>query len=91
MKYVKVHPALTEKPATDDFENGSATWSYVIKDANGDRVLFGDYSYNVNVFDLNFLRLRLVGQSNYRVFTWAQARELGETIIALADKYEGRG
>ena len=89
MKYVKEHPALTEKPATDDFENGDATWSHVIKDLNGDRVLFGDYSYvNVSVFNLDYFRLRLPDQSNYRMFTWAQAREFAETIIELANKHE---
>jgi len=86
MEYVKIHPALER---TEDFEDGNATWSHVIKDITGDRVLFGDYRYiNVSVFDLDYLRLRLPDQSNYRMFTWAQARELGETIIALADKHE---
>ena len=88
-KYVKEHPALAEKPATEDFKNGNATWSYVIRDLNGDRVLFGDYRYaDAGVFDLNYLRLRLPDQSNYRMFTWAQAREFAETIVALADKHK---
>ena len=91
-RYVKVHPALIkEKPATEDFEDGDANyWSHVIEDKDGDEVFFGDFgAIDGSDFDFDFFRLT-VGEI-YRVFTWAQARELGETIIALADKYEGRG
>ena len=90
-KYVKVHPALIkEKPATEDFEDGDANyWSHVIEDKDGDSVFFGDFDTDDGGdFDFKYFRLQI--EKAYRVFTWPQARELGETIIALADKHEGK-
>ena len=86
-KYVKVHPALVEKPETKDFEDGDDTWSHVIKDKDGGSVFFGDFSPGGSE-DFDFGLFRLFLGVAYRVFTWPQARELGETIIALADKHE---
>ena len=92
MKYVKVHPALEEKPAMEDFENGERQWSHLIRDADGDRLLFGDFYFGDCVdFDFNWFRLQVGGESGYLKFTWPQARKLGETIIALANKHEERG
>ena len=88
MEYVKVNPALIEKPATDDFEDEDVNyWSHAIKDKDGDSVFFGDFD-SVSDADFDFEYFRLQIEKTYRVFTWAQARELGETIIALADKHE---
>ena len=90
MKYVKVHPALVEKPATADFEDTDDNyWSYVIEDKDGDSVFFGDFeSDDSEDFVFGYFRLQI--EKAYRVFTWAQAREFAETIIALADKHEGK-
>ena len=90
MEYVKVHPALAEKPATDDFEDGDANyWSHVIEDKDGDSVFFGDFDRDSDAdFDFEYFWLQI--EEAHCVFTWPQARELGETIIALADKHEGK-
>ena len=89
-KYVKVHPALIEKPATDDFKNENKIWSHVIRDGGGNGVFFGDYDYNPVDFDFDRFRLQIGDENGYRAFSWPQARELGETIVALANKYEGK-
>ena len=87
-RYVKVNPALVEKPEMDDFEDGDANyWSQVIEDKDGDSVFFGDFDTDDGGdFDFEYFRLQI--EEAYRVFTWAQAREFAETIIALADKHE---
>ena len=87
-KYVMVHPALKETVATTDFENGNEKWSHAIKDKDGDRVLFGSYDFDPVDFTFNRFRLRVRSKDGFRVFTWDQAREFAETIIALADKHE---
>ena len=91
-KYVKVHPALIkEKPAMEDFEDGDASyWSHVIKNLNGNSVFFGDFDTDDGGdFDFDLFRLQ-IGDA-YQALTWAEAREFAQAIIALADKYEGRG
>ena len=90
-KYVKVHPNVKGQSAPEDFKDKEdATWSHVIKDLNGNSVFFGDFDTDDGGdFDFDLFRLQ-IGDA-YQALTWAEARELGETIIALADKYEGRG
>ena len=92
MEYVKIHPALER---TEDFEDEDKRWSHLIRDADGNRILFGDYYYSGADFDFDWFRLQFGGEIGYlphhfTKFTWAQARELGETIVALADKHEGK-
>jgi len=89
-KYVKVHPNVGRQPVADNFKDKEdATWSHVIKDGVGDPVFFGDFDTDDGEdFDFDLFRLQ-IGEA-YRALTWAEARELGETIIALADKYEGK-
>jgi len=88
MEYVKVNPALIEKPATDDFEDEDVNyWSHAIKDKDGDSVFFGDFVI-VSDADFDFEYFRLQIEKTYRVFTWAQAREFAQAIIKLADKHE---
>ena len=63
------------------------TWSHVIKDKHSGPMFFGDFDTdNGGDFDFEYLRLQI--EKAYRVFTWPQAREFAETIIALADKHE---
>ena len=90
MEYVKVHPAVEKNAATADFENEDDTWSHVIEDKDGDQVFFGDFDAD-NGADFDFEYFRLQIEEAYRVFTWAQAREFAETIIALANKHEEKG
>jgi len=89
-KYVKVHPRLEGGVTPVDFNDGTEIWSHVIVDRFESRMFFGDYG-SVPHFDFIYFRLQLPGGEGFRTFTWAQARELGETIIALADKHEGKG
>jgi len=84
-KYVKVHPKLEGEALADFKDDDDEIWSHVIKDRHNRPVFLGDYEK----FDFEEFSLQI--DSMCRMFTWAQARELGETIIALADKYEGRG
>ena len=88
-KYVKVHPNVGGQPVADDFKDTCGTWSHVIEDEDGDRVLFGAHDCDDDgYFEFDSFRLRVRDANGFRVFTWTQARELGETIIALADKHE---
>ena len=88
MKYIRVHPALVEKPEAEDFEDGNTLyWSHVTEDRNGNSVFFGDYgTIDGSGFDFDLFRLK-IGATD-RIFTWAQTRELGETLVNLADKHE---
>ena len=88
-KYVKVHPNMEGQPAPEDFESGGNTWSHVIEDQTGDPVFFGliDFGSKGNLEEIYFA-FSAPSASGHRFFTWAQAREFAETIIALADKHE---
>ena len=90
MEYVKVHPNVEGPPPPADFKDREdATWSHVIKDGIGDPVFFGDFDTDDGAdFDFDLFRFQ-IGEA-YQALTWAEARELGETIIALADKHEGK-
>jgi len=83
-KYVKVHPTVdVKKEAIADFkDDDDEIWSYVIKDKYSSPVFLGDFEK----FDFEEFSIQ-IGRA-CRMFTWAQARELGETIIELADKHE---
>ena len=82
--YVRVHPALEEEAMADFKDGDGETWSHVIKDKHSGPMFFGDFER----FDFEEFSIQIGGIC--RMFTWPQARELGETIIALADKYEGK-
>jgi len=87
-KHVKMNPVLMEKSTNDFIDENGNCWSHVIKDEDGDCVFFGDYMTG-NYEDAGFDRFRFQIDGVLRRFSWAQVRELGETIIALADKYAG--
>ena len=90
-KYVRVHPAVAEEPETKHLRDGNRTWSHLIKDIYGRRVLFGDFeSDDGAAFDFYHFRLQVMPDSCHCILTWSQAEELAETIIALVKKHRGK-
>ena len=82
--YVRVHPALEEEAMADFKDGDGETWSHVIKDKHSGPMFFGDFEK----FDFVTFALQIGGVC--REFTWSQAEELGETIIALVKKHRGK-
>jgi len=92
-EFIGVNPTLEGYPAQKEFqESDGSIWTHALVDENGTTIFFGDYAGAEEddvVFSFCEFKFAIAKGSLARL-TWAQARELGETIVALADKHEGK-